>query len=199
MVFSFAPRRAFTLIELLIVVAIIAILAAIAVPNFLEAQTRAKVSSARSSKRQLFLALNAYAVDNNRFPSQNQLVDPLLQRQALLAISTPIAYVTSLPSDPFSRVELGEPGILRVPYYVNLNQIDAIPPAARELNQFVLGSVGPDGIQDTAEALFDLWGNGWNQIEATGIYDPTNGTISAGDIVRTHCSERGGASNRGGI
>jgi len=61
-------RHAFTLIELLIVVAIIAILAAIAVPNFLEAQTRSKVSRAKADMRTLATGLESYAVDNNKYP-----------------------------------------------------------------------------------------------------------------------------------
>ena len=66
--FKSARLDGFTLIELLIVVALIAILAAIAVPNFLEAQTRAKVSRAKSDMRSVAIALESYRVDNNNYP-----------------------------------------------------------------------------------------------------------------------------------
>jgi prepilin-type N-terminal cleavage/methylation domain-containing protein len=63
--------KGFTLIELLIVVAIIAILAAIAVPNFLEAQTRSKVTRVKADQRTLATALESYYIDNNTYPAQD--------------------------------------------------------------------------------------------------------------------------------
>ena len=61
-----AFRAAFTLIELLIVVAIIAILAAIAVPNFLEAQMRAKLTRSKSDLRTCSVAWETYRIDNGK-------------------------------------------------------------------------------------------------------------------------------------
>lgn len=103
-------KKAFTLIELLIVVAIIAILAAIAVPNFLEAQTRSKVSRVKADQRTLDTGLMTYYIDSNAFPKGNnfslagrrsdELTNPT--RLVLERLTTPVAYLTnSFLEDPF--------------------------------------------------------------------------------------------------
>jgi len=59
----------FTLIELLIVIAIIGILAAIAIPNLLSAVQRGKQKRTMGDMRALATAIEAYAVDNNSYPT----------------------------------------------------------------------------------------------------------------------------------
>src|SRR5262245_43804520 len=113
-----SPNRAFTLIELLIVVAVIAVLAAIAVPNFLEAQTRSRVTKARADMRTYAMAMEAYRLDNNTF------VPALLRKGRNLGVfshlwlfyelspygiegvgfplTTPTAYISTILPDPFN-------------------------------------------------------------------------------------------------
>jgi type II secretion system protein G len=103
-------RRAFTLIELLIVVLIIAILAAIAIPNFLEFQTRAKVSRAKTDLRTLAGALEAYHVENGDYPyiSDDEAGEWIMpagfphNRTSPAGLTTPIAYLTAALYDPFA-------------------------------------------------------------------------------------------------
>lgn len=98
------PRNtAFTLIELLIVVAIIGILAAIAVPNFLNAQVRAKVARVEGDLSALAVALESYYLDNNYYPNfMDAQHGNDLGKFALMKLSTPIAYIgQGVIWDPF--------------------------------------------------------------------------------------------------
>ena len=61
-----ANRRGFTLVEIMIVVAIIALLASIAVPNFLRARKRAQATRILEDLRMLDNATDEYAIENNK-------------------------------------------------------------------------------------------------------------------------------------
>jgi len=64
-------RKGFTLIELMIVIAIIIILAAIAIPNYLRMTERAKVSAIESDMKAIATALETYNTDWTQYPNTN--------------------------------------------------------------------------------------------------------------------------------
>ena len=102
--------HAFTLIELLIVVAIIAILAAIAVPNFLEAQMRSKVSRCAADMRSIRTAIESYYVDYNIHPETDTGEgNPKNPGIGLYRCTTPIAYMSTVPKSPFREEKIGHP------------------------------------------------------------------------------------------
>jgi prepilin-type N-terminal cleavage/methylation domain-containing protein len=182
--------RSFTLIELLIVVAIIAVLAAIAVPNFLEAQTRAKVSRVKADLRTLVTAVEAYHIDTYEYP-------PHLQRDGTeigypdryVPLTTPIAYISTLPAREifYSHDITGQGGSLEWYSWTNFASFPdthALHPAV-EVHRWMLRSRGPD-TENESNAVRNAFFNGGIAAAPSMLYDPTNGTTSRGDIVRSH-------------
>jgi len=70
-------RSGFTLVEIMIVVAIIALLASIAVPNFLRARKRSQASKILEDLRQLDNATDEYAMENNKTTGMNPTFNDL--------------------------------------------------------------------------------------------------------------------------
>lgn len=195
--------RAFTLIELLIVVAIIAILAAIAIPNMLEAQVRSKVSRVKADQRSLATALEAYRVDYTGYilgPAKLTALGipwstqrDLGVRWRLVALTTPVGYMSSLPTTPFwTKRYRHSDGYLEFNYNLGstydtvggpntwYNNIGPMMAGARyNVTEWHLRDAGPDftfnnqGPLETGDNVTNLM-----------PYDPTNGTVSIGDIWR---------------
>ena len=200
-------RCAFTLIELLIVVAIIAILAAIAVPNFLEAQTRSKVSRTKVDMRSLATGLEAYLVDNNHYPVPRGIyvIPPVYKFWIGYAVelTTPVAYMTTVHlMDVFNPPGREESIEHYDGTYENFNfelgwgaAMKAQSPDCmdRPTRGFYLCSWGPDYVRGVGiyggshGPHLVLWpGDGDTPLGVSyvdPIYDPTNGTRSGGDIM----------------
>jgi general secretion pathway protein G len=100
------PRvpRGFTLIEIMVVLVIIGVLAALIAPNVLNRAADARVTAARTDVNNLMQALKLYKLDNQRYPTSEQGLEALVRKPA----TGPDApnwkpYLDKLPPDPWGR------------------------------------------------------------------------------------------------
>lgn len=182
----------FTLIELLIVVAIIAILAAIAVPNFLESQTRAKITRAKSDLRSVTVAVEAFHVDNAQYPQ----CDPAFNGDVgLAAVTTPIAYIVgNNVRDIFFKEDAV--GNLSTSYGYASRDFEewAVRGSLVKGRWYFVTSNGPNLKVDDYRTTVDS--DNFEAFLAT-IYDPTNGTVSNGNVYRAGGTINGNGERHG--
>jgi general secretion pathway protein G len=125
------PQRGFTLLEIMVVVVILGILAALVVPKIIGRPDEARIIAAKQDIASLMQALKLYRLDNQRYPTTEQGLQALVVRPA----SAPPApnwkaggYIERLPGDPWGN-----------PYqYLN-------PGVNGELDVFSLGADGALG------------------------------------------------------
>ena len=130
--------RAFTLIELLLVMVILAILAAVVVPKFTARSKDAKISAAKTSIAAFTTALEAFEVDMGRYPNSTE---------GLAVLRTPPADASDWKG-PYVQKDIGSdpwnnPYVYRYPGQHNVNSYD-------------LFSMGPDGKEGGGDDI-DNW------------------------------------------
>jgi general secretion pathway protein G len=105
MIYKTYREQGFTLIEVMVVVVILGILAAILVPKVMDRPDQARITKARQDIRALEAALNLYKLDNYVYPGTDQGLEALIEKP-----SSPEppnwkdgGYVDRLPLDPWKQ------------------------------------------------------------------------------------------------
>lgn len=172
----------FTLIELMTVVSIISILAAIAVPNFLNAVIRAKTARSVAEQELILWALEMYSIDTDTYPDNRE--PGVSSAGDLSLLTTPVPYLSVIPEDSF----LSEPKENRRsfiqehrngnPHYFYINflqtngeRISLQPYGQRGSANYLIYGLGPTFTNHDPMLPNDFI-----------IYHPSNGTISMGII-----------------
>ncbi len=177
--------RGFTMIELTTVALIILMLIGIALPNFLEAQIRVRVTAAQSNATLLSQCLEEYYIANRVYPPNvvEKLPEgglagdgnPDLRGSSLIPLTTPVVYVSDLPMDLFHPEN--EPS--KAFDYVNFvdwigGPVSRATLGGRGSAAYLVGSVGPDNKLNTVCT---------KRPPTSMFYNPTNGTKSSGDLL----------------
>lgn len=127
-------RRGFTLIELLLVMVILLVLAGLVVPKFTNRTKEAKNTAARTDISNLSTALDAFEVDNGRYPTNDEGLNSLVNF-ASTGSSEARSYINKIPVDPWGNS------------YIYQN------PGSHNALGFDLSSYGPDGREGGGDDL----------------------------------------------
>lgn len=131
---NFRNKNAFTLIEIMLVVIIIGILAAMVIPNMAGRGEQARVAAARADiDANLSTALDLYELDNGQYPTSEQGLNALLAKSSSSPVPAnwhgPYLKKKRIPLDPWGReYKYAAPGI-------------------NNTEEFDLSSYGPDGVE----------------------------------------------------
>ncbi|MGE8545852.1 type II secretion system major pseudopilin GspG [Alcaligenes sp. Marseille-Q7550] len=116
----------FSLIEVMVVLVIMGVMAALIVPNLMDRPDQARAAAARQDVASIMQALKLYRLDNGRYPTQAQGLQALVQKPA--GVDNWRSYLDRLPQDPWGN-----------PYqYLN-------PGVHEEIDVFSLGADGQPG------------------------------------------------------
>lgn len=163
-------KKGFTLIELMIVVAIIGILAAIAIPNFLRFQLRAKSSEGKTNIAAIRTAQESYAAEFNGYVSSNVTIP---------ATVPSTAKVTFTPTNGFVSLGWAPEGNVYFNYQVTATTAGNAYTVGAQANIDGVGANQIWGYKKPAGTTYAATANGCAS-SYTALADNTVGPCSAG-------------------